>query len=749
MTSSHLWYRSPAVEWTEALPLGNGRLGAMVHGGIGREELQLNESTLWSGGPYQPTNPEALPNLAEIRQLILAGRYAEAQALANQHSMARPLMQMSYQPAGNLFLEFQHEAIAGSYRRELDLDTAIASTRYRLLGTGISDDATQFHRESFISVVDNVLVLRVETSRPGALSFEAWLDSPQPGDWLAGDAASLDYRGTNFAKHGVAGQLRFGIGVDMRLEGGSAERRGRRLVVRGATAVVFVLDIATSFRRFDDVSGDPEALLAERRQAVAGKDYATMRADHIVAHQRLFRRLAIDLGQGRPELPTDERIAQFADGQDPALAALYVQYGRYLMLASSQPGTQPTTLQGIWNKETRPPWGSKYTSNINAQMNYWLPDPANLAECFEPLLDMVEDLTVTGAEMARAHYGARGWVLHHNTDLWRATGPVDGAQWGLWPTGGAWFCAQLWDHASFAGRPDDLVRRLLPVFAGAVRFFLDTLQPLPGTDLLVTVPSVSPENVHPRGASLCAGPTMDNQILRDLIDAYLAASEQLGLADPMLAEARAARERLPPHRIGQAGQLQEWLEDWDMDVPEIHHRHVSHLYGLYPSQQIALDTAPQLATAARRSLEIRGDDATGWGIGWRINLWARLGQGDHAHDVLSLLLCPERSYANLFDAHPPFQIDGNFGGAAGILEMLVQSREGMLELLPALPSAWRSGSVNGLRARGGVTLDLVWQDGRPTSLRVWSSRSQTIAVRWQGRTQSLAVTEGGEATLSF
>jgi alpha-L-fucosidase 2 len=737
------------MEWTEALPLGNGRLGAMVHGGVGREELQLNESTLWSGGPYQPTNPEALPNLAEVRQLILAGRYAEAQALSDQHLMARPYLQMSYQPAGNLFLEFRHEAHPGTYRRELDLDTAIAATNYHLLGTGIGDNPRQFHRESFVSAADNVLVMRIESSRVGELAFEAWLDSPQTGDWLAGDATRLDYRGTNFGKHGIEGQLRFGIGLDMRLEGGTAERRGRRLVVRDATAVVFILDIATSFRRFDDVTGDPEALLAQRRQAVASKDFATLRADHIAAHQRQFRRLSIDLGQGRADLPTDERIARFADGQDPALAALYVQYGRYLMLSSSQPSTQPTTLQGIWNKETRPPWGSKYTSNINAQMNYWLPDPANLSECFEPLLDMVEDLTVTGAEMARSHYGARGWVLHHNTDIWRATGPVDGAQWGLWPTGGAWFCAQLWDHASFAGRPDALVARLLPVFAGAMRFFLDTLQPLPGTDLLVTVPSISPENLHPHGASLCAGPTMDNQILRDLFDAYLAASAQLGATDPMQEDARAARDRLPPHRIGQAGQLQEWLEDWDMDVPEIHHRHVSHLYGLYPSQQIALDTSPALAAAAQRSLEIRGDDATGWGIGWRINLWARLGQGDHAHDVLALLLCPERSYPNLFDAHPPFQIDGNFGGAAGILEMLVQSREGVLDLLPALPSGWPSGSISGVRARSGLTLDMDWQDGRPTKLRVSSIRSQTIAVRWRGQVRQLALTEGEIASLSF
>jgi alpha-L-fucosidase 2 len=742
VTSTELWYRSPATEWTAALPIGNGRLGAMVYGGIGREELQLNEDTLWSGGPYQPTNDEALPNLAAVRELVFAGRYAEAQALADKHLLAKPYLQMSYQPAGNLFLDFSHEAIPGSYRRALDIGTAIASTTYRLLGSGIADDAATFTRESFVSAADDVLVLRIECDRPGHLGFETWLDSPQPGDWADGDASRIDYRGTNFGLNGIEARLSFGIGVELRVEGGTVERRGRRLWVRGATTATILVDIATSFRRFDDVSGDPQAALAARREALAGRDYASLRQAHIEEHQARFGRMNIDLGAERTDLPTDERIAHFGEGGDPGLAALYVQYGRYLMLGSSRPGTQPANLQGIWNKETLPPWGSKYTSNINIQMNYWLPDLANLADCVEPLIKMVEELAVSGAEMASRHYGARGWVLHHNTDIWRATGPVDGAQWGVWPTGGAWFCAQLWDHAIFAGRPDDLVRRLLPLLEGASRFALDILQPLPGTDLLVTVPSMSPENIHPHGATMCAGPTMDNQILRDLFDAYLAASAQLGHVDPMREEVRAAREKLPPHRIGKAGQLQEWLEDWDMDVPEIHHRHVSHLYGLYPAHQIASDLTPELAAAARRSLEIRGDDATGWGIGWRINLWARLRDGEHAHSVLALLLDPARSYPNLFDAHPPFQIDGNFGGAAGILEMLVQSREGLIDFLPALPSVWPEGSVSGLRVRGGITLDLAWRGGRIEKLSLVSLRDQQVTLRFGAEQQVIDLKAG-------
>lgn len=748
MHALELWYRSPATEWTDALPLGNGRLGAMVYGGVGREELQLNEATLWTGGPYQPTNPEALPHLGEVRKLIFAGRHAEAQALADKHLMARPLTQMAYQPAGSLFLEATHEAVPGSYRRSLDLDAAISTVSYRLLGTGIADDAAVVTREAFASAADDVIVMRIAADRPGTLNFEVALESPQPGDWVGGGDLRLDYAGSNRPLNGIAARLRFGIAVDLRLTDGTATRHGRRLVVVGATEAVLLIDIATSFRRFDDVSGDPAALLAERRARLAGKNYQALKADHLAAHRTRFRRLDIALGADRADLPTNERIARFAEGADPGLAALYVQYGRYLMLGASRPGGQPANLQGIWNPHMRPPWGSKYTSNINIQMNYWLPDPANLAECVEPLLRMVEELTVTGAEMARAHYGARGWVLHHNTDLWRATGPVDGAQWGLWPTGGAWYCAQLWDHAVFAGRPEPLVRRLLPLFEGAVRFFLDVLQPLPGSDYLVTVPTLSPENIHSDGASLCAGPAMDNQILRDLFDAYLAATEQLGISSPLAAEVRAARERLPPDHIGAEGQLQEWLEDWDMAVPEIHHRHVSHLYALHPGHQIDA-TTPELFAAARRSLEIRGDEATGWGIGWRINLWARLGDGARAHAVLQRLLHPERSYPNLFDAHPPFQIDGNFGGAAGILEMLVQSRPGAVTLLPALPADWPTGRVRGMRLRGGAEVDLSWRDGRPETIVLRAAQSQQLTLAFGPETRSVTVPADGELSITF
>jgi alpha-L-fucosidase 2 len=716
MTASHptdhiLWHGDPAGDWNSALPLGNGRLGAMCFGGVVRDEFQLNEDTLWSGGPYSPVNPEALPHLEEVRALLFAGRYREAHDLADRHMMGRPYLQTAYQPAGRLLLDFDNSTLYSDYRRTLDLQNALHETRYMA-------DGVRVVRESFTSAADHVLVICISADRPGAMNFVAEFVSEQPGT-VDANAASLRYTGTNRREIGIPGALRWCLDSRLILDGGTSQRDGATLVVTGATTATFLIDIETSFRRFDDVSGDPETLAAQRLDAAAALSYEALRTRHIAAHRALYDRLDIDLGHTAAAADAiGERIRNFERGNDPDLAALYVRYGRYLAISSSRPGTQPANLQGIWNKEMRPPWGSKYTSNINLEMNYWLADPANLAECFEPFIALVEDLAQSGQALARGHYGARGWMLHHNTDLWRATAPVDGAQWGLWPTGGAWVSAQLWDHVRYAGYPKALVERVYPLLVGASQFFVDTLVPLPGSELLVTAPSVSPENMHPHGTTLCYGPAMDNQLVRDLFDATISAATRLGRDSELVTELERLRARLPADRIGKEGQLQEWLEDWDMEAPEIHHRHVSHLYAVYPSLQIDTVHNPELAAAARRSLEIRGDDATGWGIGWRINLWARLRDGNHAHDVLKLLLHPARSYPNLFDAHPPFQIDGNFGGAAGVLEMLVQSDEASITLLPALPDAWPSGQLSGVRARGGVTLDFSWENRRITRLVV-------------------------------
>ena len=761
-----LWYEQAAGPWVEALPVGNGRIGAMCFGRIAQERIQLNEDTLFAGGPYDPNHPRSLAALPQVRALIDQQKFAEAADLISSSMMGVPKTQMPYGAAGDLLLDFQGLAGGSAYRRWLDLDTAITSTRF-------SDGKTQYKREVFASVPDQVIVIRLAASG-GVMDFDLGYRHPLEATYGVTDAvptpwdfrepiraderpSSLSLRpdgadallieGRNVAAAGIPSALRYALRVQA-LGDGTITPRDDRIEVRGATTVTLLVAAATSYVNYADVSGDPVKTVREQTAAAAAKPYARLRSGHVRAHQMLFRRLSLRIGSSAADpRPTSQRIAVAERQPDPGLAALYVQYGRYLLLSSSRPGSQPANLQGLWNEGTNPPWGGKYTININTQMNYWPAESANLGECVEPLLRMVEDLSVTGAVTASKGYEARGWMAHHNSDLWRATAPIDGPLWGMWPCGGAWLCQALWDHYDYNPDPAYL-RRIYPLLKGASLFFVDALVEDPKGRGLVTSPSISPENEHHKGVATCAGPAMDRQIIRDLFGWTLKAHALLNDSDAAFAtELEAKRARLPADRVGAQGQLQEWLDDWDAGAPEQQHRHVSHLYGVYPSGQINVRDTPALIAAAKVTLNTRGDKSTGWATAWRLALWTRMGNGERAYSILQGLLGPERTYPNMFDAHPPFQIDGNFGGTAAILEMLVQSWGGEIRLLAALPQAWPEGALQGVRARGGVELDLDWADGRLKLLQVRGKPGQKVKVRYGDRLTDMTLDGKGSARM--
>lgn len=752
-----LWYRRPATVWTEALPVGNGRLGAMIFGGIEGERLQLNEDTLWAGGPYDPSNPEALSALPEVRKLIFAGKYKEAETMIQARMMSKPIKQLPYQTIGDLRLSFPHLSEVSNYRRELNIDNAIAKVSY-------TSGGTTFTREMFSSSVDDVIVVRLTADRKGQISLSAAMQTPQKANVTIEDGTTLVLDGKNGAAQGIEGKLKFQTRARVVNEGGTMAKtcndeaplfapyspipkdqpaapvQKTCLSVKKADAVTILISAATSYRKYNDISGDYVAKASLPISKARGKTYEQLKSAHVTDYQKYFRRVSLDLGE-TSDLPTDERIKNFAASNDTDLAALYFQYGRYLLISSSRPGTQPANLQGIWNDWMSPPWGSKYTININTEMNYWPAEPTNLSEMVEPLVALVEDISKTGAVTAKTNYGARGWVTHHNTDLWRATGPIDAAFYGMWPTGGAWLTTHLWEHYEYSGDRRFLAK-IYPILKSASEFFVDFLVE-DKNGFLITNPTMSPENRHQFDTSIAPGTTMDSQIIRDLFSNTIEAARILNKDPQLVKTLDEKRRKLPPNKIGHAGQLQEWLEDWDLQAKDLHHRHVSHLYGAFPSWQINVIDTPELANAVKRSLEMRGDDSTGWAIGWRLNLWARLRDAEHAYKILELLLRPERTYPNMFDAHPPFQIDGNFGGTSGITEMLMQNRlrgdTVEIYLLPALPKKFATGSIKGLRARGNVLIDMTWKNGELVSANLRSSNKTKVRVFYKSEERNVTL----------
>jgi alpha-L-fucosidase 2 len=722
-----LWYNKPAGEWNEALPVGNGRLGAMVFGNPKSEHIQLNEETIWAGGPHNNVNPESAPYLVKVRDLIFAGKYAESHLVANENIKAYQ-NGMPFQTMGDLYIEFPNIDEYTNYYRDLDIEKAISQTHF-------TSGGIKYSREIFSSFTDQVIILKLKADKPSSITCDLKLTSLQKHKITAGNN-QLTMKGISTDHEGIKGQVKFTTIVKPVITNGKIIQGDTILSVVEADEVLIYISAGTNFKNYNDISGNADNEAKKHLNTALKRDYDLAKKEHINYYKSYYDRVKLDLGTTDSIFnPTDVRIQQFKEGNDPQLATLYFQFGRYLLISSSQPGGQPATLQGIWNDKLFPPWESKYTININCEMNYWPAEVTNLTELNEPLFSMIHDLSVTGRESAQKLYQARGWVAHHNTDIWRVSGIFDRATYGMWQSGSNWLTQHLWQHFLFTG-DTAFLKAYYPIMKSAAEFYVDELVVEPHTGYLVISPSNSPENKFMDIASSSAGTTMDNQLMFDLFNNVIRASEIFNCDKEFADTLKMKRDSLAPMQIGKHNQLQEWLYDWDN--PNDKHRHISHLYGLYPSNQISPYRNPKIFQAAKQSLIYRGDESTGWSMGWKVNLWARLLDGNHAYKLIKDQISPAKrpngevhggTYPNLLDAHPPFQIDGNFGCSAGIAEMLIQSHDGFVFILPALPSEWAKGSIEGLKTRGGFEFSISWENNKIKSLNVKSEIGGNLRLR--------------------